>query len=354
MPAELRSVRLPSGRSVQTPLVVPSFSSKGFGLEAEEQPVRTEVSPLLGELIDQMSRSFLVSAYDLHHRLLEVGDNFADPDWSASPLSKTELLFIDSGGYEVTQGADAGEVVQDLSRPRPWNPDLYGQLLDRLPDAAENCAAVGWDMPGESYEVQVTAAQDFLAQRAKVAPVALLKPPVKDGVHNFPWLEPVASRLGFFSVVGVTEHELGDTLLKRVIAVMELRDRLVHAGHAKMPIHIFGALDPLYVPLYFAAGADIFDGLTWLRYAYWHGLAVHVEQAPLLNKQAHLRDDVRRWTVAASNLTQLGLLRTNLMRFVSEGEDWTIYDELMVGRAGEMPSDVLRSTYRSAVAERSN
>jgi hypothetical protein len=353
LPAELRSLRLASGTLVQTPLLVPSFSSKGFGL-VDDHPPRTEVSPLLGALIDQLSRSFLVSAYDLHHRLLEVGDTFADPDWSASPLSKTEVLFIDSGGYEVRQGADAGELVQHLDPPLSWNLEMYRRLLERLPAAAENCAAVAWDMPGQTYETQVKEAQEFLAAWPNVAPVMLLKPPVKDGAHDFAQLEPVASRLAFSSAVGVTEHELGDTLLKRVIAIMMLRDLLARTGHANKPIHIFGALDPLYVPLYFAAGADIFDGLTWLRYSYWHGLALHVEQGPLLNKQTHLRDDARRWTTAASNLTQLGQLRTNLMRFVNEGEDWAVYDDTLMGRQGEMPSDVLRATYRSAVAERSS
>lgn len=337
---------------MQTPLLVPSFSSKGFGL-LEGDPPRSEVSPLMGVLIDQLSRSFLVSAYDLHHRLLEVGDTFADADWSSSSLSKTDVLFIDSGGYEVTQGADAGEPVQDLSTPREWTPDMYGELLDRLPNAAANCAAVAWDLPGETYERQVTAAQDFLGARAEISPVVLLKPPTKGAPHDFSQLEPAASRLAFFSVVGVTEHELGDTLLKRVIAVMQLRDLLTRAGQDK-PIHIFGALDPLYVPLYFAAGADVFDGLTWLRYAYWHGLAVHVEQGPLLDGKTHLRDDVRRWTVAASNLTELGRLRTSLMRFVAESEDWTIYDHTMIGRPGEKPSDILSAAYRSAVAERTS
>ena len=350
MPPEIRAVRLPSGRTVQTPLVVPSFSSKGFALSGDDPP-RTEVSPLLGTLIDQLSRSFLVSAYDLHHRLLDAADALGDPDWSSNPLSKTELLFIDSGGYEVTQGADAGELVQDLSPAREWSAEIYRALLDSLPEAAENVAAVALDRPGESYRAQVVSAQEFLAAWPRLAPVVLLKPPVRGGPHDFSQLVPDASRLGFFSVVGVTEHELGDTLLKRVIAIIELRDLLTRAGH-RMPIHVFGALDPLYVPLYFAAGADIFDGLTWLRYAYWHGLAVHVEQGPLLNKQTDLRDDVRRWTVAASNLTQLGQLRANLMRFANEGGDWTIYDDTIVGRAGEMPSDVLSSTYRSAVAER--
>ena len=350
MPPEVRSIRLPQGRKVQTPLLVPSFSSKGFAL-TEENPPRTEVSPLLDTQIDQLSRSFLVSAYDLHYRRLEVGDSLGDTDWSASPLAKTELLFIDSGGYEVTQGADAGEPIQDLNPTNDWNVNVYATLLDLLPAAVENVAAVALDLPGEGYDTQIRSAQDFLARWPHLAPVVLLKPPGRGAPHDFKKLEPDASRLAFFSVVGVTEHELGDTLLGRVIAVMALRDLLTRAG-LTTPIHVFGALDPLYVPLYFAAGADVFDGLTWLRYAYWHGLAVHAEQGPLLDNLIHLRDDVRRWSVAASNLTQLGQLRSALLRFASEAENWKIFDDMMVGRAGEEVSEILRATYRAALAER--
>lgn len=350
MPADLRILRLADGRQVQTPLLVPSFSSKGFGLVGGHPP-RSEVSPLLSVVIDQLSRSFLMSAYDLHHRLFHAADSLGDT-WSASPLSKTEVLFIDSGGYEATQSTDADELVKDLSEPREWTPEILGELLDRFPDTANNIAAVAWDLPGAAYVTQVEKAQDFLGARPRLAPVVLLKPEDRQ-VHNFTQLEAVAPRLSFFSVIGVTERELADTLIGRVVAIIRLRDLLNRAGLNDRPIHVFGALDPLYVPLYFAAGADIFDGLTWLRYAYWHGLAVHVEHGPLLQGQGGLRDDVRRYATAAANLTQLGQLRHNLLRFVSEKENWSVFNDTMIGRPGEQSSDILSATYRSAVAEKS-
>jgi hypothetical protein len=40
------------------------------------------------------------------------------------------------------------------------------------------------------------------------------------------------------------------------------------------------------------------------------------------------------------------------MRFVSEGENWKIFDDTMVGRGGEQVSEILSATYRAAVAER--
>lgn len=352
LPSDLRRIRWPSGRIVDTPLLVPSFSSKGFALvgDGETEPVRSDVSDVLETLCDQLHAAFLVSAYDLHHRLLAAGDALENPDWTVSSLSRPEVLIIDSGGYEATPGADGGELMQDFSPPRDWTPELYEQLLDRLPEAAENCAAVAWDRPGESYDTQLRLAQESLAPRTRFVAVVLLKPP-DTTTHDFRQLEPFAGRLAAFAMVGVTDSELGRTLLDRVVAILQLRDVLTRAG-LDLPIHIFGALDPLFVPLYFAAGADVFDGLTWLRYAYWHGLAIHREQGALLSGTAERRDDVRRWVSAASNLTQLAQLHSKLLRFHAEGGDWTLFDDVMIGRDGERTGEALRSVLQSAMARR--
>jgi hypothetical protein len=350
-------MRLAAGGTVSTPLLVPSFSSRGFGAvkpssDRPGEPERSEASEQLEFFAPEIHETFLVSAYDLHHRLLKAGDDIDSPDWTASPLSRPKVLFIDSGGYEVRQGADRGELLQDLRTPRPWTPKTYGELLDRLPEAAVNCAAVAWDQPGHAYEAQIRAAQDFLGARAQLTPIVLLKPPDENHPHDWKLLESSASLLEFFSVIGVTEEELGTSLVERVVAVMELRE-LLRRNSLDKPIHIFGALDPLFVPIYFAAGADIFDGLTWLRYAYWHGLAVHHRQGSLLNGQAEKRDYTRYWTGPAANLTELQRLHSRLLRFAAENEDWSIYDDTMLGRSGERAGDILRSTYLSAMARRS-
>jgi len=253
--AELRALRLADGDTVRTPLLVPSFSSKGFG-RVEGEPVRSEISEVLEYVADQLSESFLVSAYDLQARLLEAGDTFAEPNWSASALSRPKVLFLDSGGYEVRVGTDGGELIQDVRQPvTEWTEDRYHLFLDSVPAAATNIAAVSWDREGVSYGEQLRQAQAELGGRRNLASVVLLKPTQRGGVHELTELEPVASRLAAFAVVGVTEHELGGPLLRRVEAVMQLRE-ILNRARLDTPIHIFGALDPLYVPLYFAAGAD--------------------------------------------------------------------------------------------------
>ena len=68
------------------------------------------------------------------------------------------------------------------------------------------------------------------------------------------------------------------------MAIYQLRRLLDHAG-VESPIHVFGELDPLYTPLYFAAGGEMFDGLGWLRYTYREGVAVHRDATAILDRQ---------------------------------------------------------------------
>ncbi|WP_439373037.1 hypothetical protein [Bradyrhizobium sp. DASA03120] len=70
-----------------------------------------------------------------------------------------------------------------------------------------------------------------------------------------------------FDIVGVTEKEAGDTFFERLAFVARLR-ALLDANNVHKPIHVFGGLDPFMTPLYFLAGADVVDGLTWLRMAF--------------------------------------------------------------------------------------
>lgn len=364
MSAEIRELRLSGGKVVKTPLLVPSFSSKGFGrIDPEGEPaaspkgtrgqIRSEVSDVLEYFaVDQLSESFLVSAYDLRAGLLGAGDSWGEGEWSVGCLSRPEVLFLDSGGYEVRLGSDGGELVQDPGEPIiDWDGDRYAEFLDELPAAAQNVAAVSWDLPGVAYGEQISSAQRTLASR-ELAPIVLLKPPQRKQSHAFSQLEAHGKDLAAFAAVGVTEHELGEKLLDRIEAVMELRDLLDRAG-LKMPIHVFGALDPLYVPLYFAAGADIFDGLTWLRYSYWQGLSVHREQGGLLHGLTTQREDVRRRAILTENLGILEQLKVQLQRFAID-EDWTIFSNRLINTEGSGLGESLREAYLSASARRQN
>lgn len=85
-------------------------------------------------------------------------------------------------------------------------------------------------------------------------------------------VRPVKPR---FHALGVTEKELGGNFKERMINIARIRKALNGVGLENMPIHIFGSLDTVSTPLYFVAGADIFDGLTWLRFAYYKGMTIY-------------------------------------------------------------------------------
>jgi hypothetical protein len=63
----------------ETPLMLPSFSSKGF-------PQIAKIMKLMGEFI---TGPRLVSAYDIYHKEI------------THKITFSELIFLDSGGYEA-------------------------------------------------------------------------------------------------------------------------------------------------------------------------------------------------------------------------------------------------------------
>jgi hypothetical protein len=141
--------------------------------------------------------------------------------------------------------------------------------------------------------------------------------------------------------VGFTEKELGDSYLSRLTTLARLRIVLDEAG-ISAPIHLFGALDPLFTPLYFAAGAEIFDGLSWMRYGYSGGLAVHPDAGALLRGED---DDQKLLRDAKRPVVNLGLLRAlkrQMERYAAAGSRG--FDEF--GEHGQL----LSQTYATMLA----
>src|SRR4051812_8873991 len=100
-----RTVAHPNGAKLTTPLLVPSFSSKGFGERRIRKAGRSRsvsgVAEALAFSAQFLTETMLLSAYDLHYSLL--GD--------VKPLLDIPgVLFVDSGGYETSPQYESGEV----------------------------------------------------------------------------------------------------------------------------------------------------------------------------------------------------------------------------------------------------
>ncbi len=66
------------------------------------------------------------------------------------------------------------------------------------------------------------------------------------------------------------------------------------------------------------AGGEIFDGLSWLRYAYVDNVSVHRDQLAVLTSRVDEGETTRDLRRLMSNLEQLGRLHHSLARWHAE------------------------------------
>jgi len=66
------------------------------------------------------------------------------------------------------------------------------------------------------------------------------------------------------------------------------------------------------------AGGEIFDGLSWLRYAYYENLSLHPEQLAVLTHGIDDPEATRDMRRHMSNLQQLRAMHRSLARWAAE------------------------------------
>src|SRR5688500_5201088 len=84
----------PSGSTLDTPLLIPSFSSKGFSVDKDGI---SETATALKITSESIYESMLISAYDIHYGYIPLGEISG-----AFP----QITFVDSGGYETSDSFD--------------------------------------------------------------------------------------------------------------------------------------------------------------------------------------------------------------------------------------------------------
>ena len=275
-----------------------------------------------GSLIGGIQEALLISAYDIKHGLLEQPDSFRD-GFKRSRYAQPRVLVIDSGWYEKNGSPTGSPFALDVGKPLPWKKADYICVIDSL-DEDVLPIVVSWDYKGP-YDEQIKRAQTFFGSRNSLASVLLLKPPSGSRFHHFEKLsgEQIAS-LRAFDIVGVTEREVGETILDRLVNIAKLRN-LLDEEEVSCPVHVLGGLDPLFTPLYFAAGAELFDGLGWLRYSYREGVAMHWAVDTLLDNQIKKRFVQAQQWVALRNLDAIDVLSEEMRRFVHRNGDWNVF-----------------------------
>lgn len=302
-----------SGASLETPLLVPSFSSKAFGFG---HGGKAEVHLVLDAAQEFITRTCLVSAYDVHYRYVPQPQDLA---------ITVDLMFLDSGGYEVSDDRDLSAVEKPVHRPEEWDAAKLRSIWDRWP-AGLPAVLVSYDHSNHRRPVteQLRDAKQAALTKPGHLHSFLLKPEAQEERSLESALRALQAQVGElagFQLLGVTEKELGNSPLERMVRIAGLRTALNDAS-LRIPIHVFGALDPLSVSLYFVAGAEVFDGLTWSRYAYNSGRCVYVHNNATVAYGLEVNDDEARVRTIKDNLRYLDQLERSLRR-LAETRDWT-------------------------------
>jgi hypothetical protein len=319
MSNDLHAVRKTARLGIETPLLVPSFSSRGF--------------PGIGEFIEALRPDIgdlcLVSAFDVvNGRVPQSFETLAD------------IVLLDSGLYESSSTA----VAVDTHLPHPgwedWTRTDYRRFLSevaaRLP--MTNAIVVSYDTYAP-LAAQVEAAHDDFSVLSGVALDFLIKPERQGDTLGD--LNPRVPDLAQFDVLGVTERELGRSALARCRALLRLR-RALNTASLEIPLHVFGSITPAAVTAYFLCGADVFDGLNWLRVSLDQLWAGAPSEFAVAHGLGHLDDrevELRLWR---QNLGALRQTQAALRRFAADGDTEELTRRLPFARAS---FDLARAAY---------
>jgi hypothetical protein len=304
-----RSTKLhhPLGVTIETPLLVPSFSSKGFGSSNERE---SEVRNIFNVVSEYLTDSMLISAYDLAYGNL-------DPVKSAI----TEITIVDSGGYEISDIHDPSAIFRQPVNPRDWRlenlQEVYDEWAPHIP-----AVFVSFDRPDERKPLkeQIDEAKKLFARYPQQLNTLLVKPETKTQ-HSVQIKNVIANveELNSFDIVGITEDELGNSILKRMQNISLMRLAMDDAG-VSVPLHVYGSLDPLTTVLYFLAGAEVFDGLTWLRFGYANGFACYRANYGVKSIGIDRLDDFVKAKTMRDNLSYLVELNHQMHKFLLNGD----------------------------------
>jgi hypothetical protein len=329
-----------TGTTLETPLLVPSFSSKGFSCSKKSK--QSEISTILAASGEFLTEAFLVSAYDIHYGHIPKPDDMP---------YRPEMVFVDSGGYETSTDRDYSAVIDALPAPETWTPELHAEVLRQWPEEVPT-VFVSYDQCDVRVPLkdQLDAARETFRTCGGHLKAFLIKPETADQYTLDTVLGSArehASEFGSFDVVGVTEKELGGKMLDRMAQVSKLRRAMDDAG-VSAPIHVFGALDPLSVCLYFLAGAEVFDGLTWIRYAYDDGRCVYNHNAGVLRYGLTVGTDSIKAAIMKDNYYALVKLQQRLRVFASTGDFSKLapHDKLVSDASDELDQRLNRASGR--------
>lgn len=297
-----RNLAFPNGSIVRTPILVPSFSSRV-----------KEIGAIFDATRQFIDGPFLVSLYDVAKKQLQAPFDFAAP------------VFLDSGGYEISRESDLSDVGDENERNSEWTSSEYQDEVKKWNSPGET-VFISYDHPKKRYPIaeQIKHAAAIQLPDGPYVRELLLKPETVD--QKFLQMDSIlksAGQMAPFSAIGVTEKEIGNSIFDRMKNIASLRRKLHQVG-IDSPIHVFGSLDTVTTLFYFVAGADIFDGLTWLRYAFSAGRTVYRQDYGIVELGINVKSPKVEALCWSKNYQYLGEMQQSMRRFLHK-QDFSVF-----------------------------
>jgi hypothetical protein len=293
--------------SLELPLFIYSYSSRGFPDFSERYLATKGLAP-----------THLVSLYDLHYHLGSL-------NVQEMALSPSVGRFLDSGRYEVATTAYSWGVEGEPGK-EPWTEELYTTSANRYVQPGD--ILVSFDDPALPLVDQIKQGLT-LFEHIKVPEIKrnlLLHP---NGASPESLAESIAPLLSHVDLIGLTEKDLGSPWFVAVEYVRQFRKGLDAVPGRYIPIHIFGCLDPRTLPYLFFAGADVFDGLAWMRYYFHTGHTLYAKEFEY-EANPTLLDEPKKaiGALLANNIEELEKLRSDL-RYAILTTDMVQFEECL-------------------------
>jgi putative lipoic acid-binding regulatory protein len=227
-----------------------------------------------------------------------------------------EITFLDSGGYETASYYDFAEVKKKNNKILEWDEKLHLKVLGKWQNDFY-AIIINYDHYQRriKLEKQINKANELFKMFPDQLNDFLIKPE-KDEFIDIQKILNSIYLLKEFKIIGITEKELGESILDRMQKISKIRKALDIVGISS-PIHIFGCLDPISCILYYCAGAEIFDGLTWLRYSYYNCLTIYTNNFNIVNSNYNIGtlDEVVKSNSKKNNLQILARLKQKMIDF---------------------------------------
>lgn len=274
------------------PLFVYSYSSRGF----PDLPERYSATK-------DLAQTQLISLYDVYYSLRDL-------DVSGSLQTQPKLRFLDSGRYEVEVLGTGWQTEQQLQGLQPWSEELYVESAKNT--ALEGDVLVSYDDRSLNPTDQIKKSLSLFASIGvrDIKRDLLLHP---NGMAPHTLAEVIADLAPGIDMIGLTEKDISYPWFIGTSYIRQLRVELDTLLDRYVPIHIFGCFDPQTIPYFFFSGADIFDGLAWMRYYFREGHAFYDKEfeydtAP--EKLLHAGGAIR--SLLAHNIEELERLRADI------------------------------------------